>query len=294
MCACSRAADTIALTACGDSAARRLEAKSFLIDGELVCCRDDGVTDFERLRSRRDDGVATLTALSPRAQAADQAAREDAARVITEWNERIVEGRPMWSSPSPRAAIVAGYTWLDVFCPACQTSREGLYGLDAAHVALTRPAAAKRAHHLPPRLRLLKTRERAESNLARLVGGVIKRGNWRQTCDGSTPVLRRSPVLSANACVPSQTPADGSAGMTDGGSGYADTINSGPARPAAVSDLRNHSVRLRDWRGRHCMRRSCDGQGEASNSNQPDHCLLHSASSHFHHGVPADRQHQTS
>ncbi len=57
------------------------------------------------------------------AEAAGQAAREDAERVILDWNKRIADARAMWSSPSLRAAIVAGYPWLDVFCPACQTSR---------------------------------------------------------------------------------------------------------------------------------------------------------------------------
>ncbi len=57
------------------------------------------------------------------AEAASQAAREDSARVIEEWNSRIREGRPMWSPPSLRAAIVAGYSWLEVYCPARQTSR---------------------------------------------------------------------------------------------------------------------------------------------------------------------------
>ncbi len=96
------------------------------------------------------------------------------------------------------------------------------------------------------------------------------------TCPGSSPHANKSSALRTctsraavrstrtsgptarwepNACVPSQTPADGSAGMADGGSGYAVTINSGPARAAAVSDMRDHAVRLRNWRGRHCRPR---------------------------------------
>ncbi len=47
------------------AAAHRLKAKSFVIGDDLVCCRDDGVMDFEMLRSRRNDGAATPTALSP-------------------------------------------------------------------------------------------------------------------------------------------------------------------------------------------------------------------------------------
>ena len=57
------------------------------------------------------------------AQAVDEAARADAVRIIEDWNRRIIEGRPMWSSPSLRAAMVAGYPWLDVWCPGCRTSR---------------------------------------------------------------------------------------------------------------------------------------------------------------------------
>jgi hypothetical protein len=67
--------------------------------------------------------------------------------------------------------------------------------------------------------------------------------------------------------------ADGSAGMADGGSGHADTINSGPTCAAGGSDLRDHAVRLRDRRWCYCLRRSCDGQGEASNSKHPEHCF---------------------
>jgi hypothetical protein len=79
-------------------------------------------------------------------------------------------------------------------------------------------------------------------------------------CGGSNSVRWRSVIPSANACLPSQTPADGSAGVADGGSGHADTMNSCPARAAAVSDLRDHAVRPRDnLRGRHCLRRRCDG-----------------------------------
>jgi ATP-dependent DNA ligase len=43
-------------------AASRLRAPSFLIDGEAVVCRDDGVSDFDALRSRRHDDDVTLIA----------------------------------------------------------------------------------------------------------------------------------------------------------------------------------------------------------------------------------------
>jgi hypothetical protein len=67
--------------------------------------------------------------------------------------------------------------------------------------------------------------------------------------------------------------ADGSAGMPDGGSGHADTINSGPTRAAGGSDLRDHAVRLMKRRERHSLRRCCEGQPRG-NSDQPDHSFL--------------------
>ena len=43
-------------------AASRLRTPSFLIDGEAVVCRDDGISDFDALRSRRHDDDVTLIA----------------------------------------------------------------------------------------------------------------------------------------------------------------------------------------------------------------------------------------
>jgi len=40
-------------------AAKRLRATSFVLDGEGVILRQDGVSDFDRLRSRRHDNGAT-------------------------------------------------------------------------------------------------------------------------------------------------------------------------------------------------------------------------------------------
>jgi bifunctional non-homologous end joining protein LigD len=44
-------------------AARRLSAKSFLIDGEAVVCRPDGLSDFDALRVGRRAHEVTLAAL---------------------------------------------------------------------------------------------------------------------------------------------------------------------------------------------------------------------------------------
>ena len=56
-------------------AARRLRLPSFLIDGEAVVCRHDGLSDFNALRSRRcDHDVTTIAELQiGRAQATSRA-----------------------------------------------------------------------------------------------------------------------------------------------------------------------------------------------------------------------------
>jgi hypothetical protein len=59
--------------------------------------------------------------------------------------------------------------------------------------------------------------------------------------------------------------------MADGGSGYADTINSYRAQTASHTDLRDYAVRLMNWRERHCLCRRCDNQGKGSNGDRPDH-----------------------
>jgi bifunctional non-homologous end joining protein LigD len=43
-------------------AAKRLRAQSFIIDGEAVICRPDGLSDFEALRSRRRSHEVSLVA----------------------------------------------------------------------------------------------------------------------------------------------------------------------------------------------------------------------------------------
>jgi AraC-like DNA-binding protein len=66
-------------------------------------------------------------------------------------------------------------------------------------------------------------------------------------------------------------PADGSAGMTDGGSGHAVASHQCPTWAASEANLRDHAVRLRNRRRRYCLRRSCYGYDKASSGNQPDH-----------------------
>ena len=79
------------------------------------------------------------------------------------------------------------------------------------------------------------------------------------------------PPCNASGSGPSNTSANRAARLANGGSGHADATNASPKRAAAVSHLRDHAVRLRNRRGRHCLRRCCDGKGKASNSYQSDH-----------------------
>jgi hypothetical protein len=56
-------------------------------------------------------------------QAAEEAARKDALRVVERWNNALAAGRGELWSPTIRAAVLAGMPWLDVYCPGCRTSR---------------------------------------------------------------------------------------------------------------------------------------------------------------------------
>ena len=91
---------------------------------------------------------------------------------------------------------------------------------------------------------------------------------WVQTGTVSTADGLKASVLAGH---PGCTPADGAAGMTDGGSCHANPVDACPTYAASKSDLRDHAVRLRNRRRCHSLRRCRNRQGEASNSNQPDH-----------------------
>jgi hypothetical protein len=84
----------------------------------------------------------------------------------------------------------------------------------------------------------------------------------------------KSPPPNANASIPSSTSADFAAGMADGGSCHADTINSHPTGAASCSNLcDDDAIRLMRWHERHGVRRCCDDQGKGD-SDQPDHFRL--------------------
>ena len=91
---------------------------------------------------------------------------------------------------------------------------------------------------------------------------------WVQTGTVSNRRRLEDIVLAGH---PGCTPADGAAGMTDGGSCHAYPVNPCPTYAASKSDLRDHAVRLRNRRRCHGLRRCRNRQSEASNSNQPDH-----------------------
>jgi len=66
------------------------------------------------------------SAAAPQPKAAEQRAShpqivEDAERLVAVWNERQARGMPMLFSPTIGAAVVAGYWFLWVRCPACRT-----------------------------------------------------------------------------------------------------------------------------------------------------------------------------
>src|SRR5215472_10056626 len=58
-----------------------------------------------------------------RADAAEKAARDEAVRVVEQWNAAIAAGHGAMWSPTLRCAIVAERPWLDVHCPGCSTGR---------------------------------------------------------------------------------------------------------------------------------------------------------------------------
>jgi len=66
-----------------------------------------------------------------------------------------------------------------------------------------------------------------------------------------------APVLSL---ISSNVSADGSAGVSDGGSCHAAASDSGPTWTTSETNLRRHSVRLMKRRERHSLRRCCERQ----------------------------------
>jgi hypothetical protein len=69
-------------------------------------------------------------------RATDRQILEDAAQLVTAWNERLAKRMPMLFSPTIGAAITAGYWFLRARCPACRTTGDvDLRALDWHHGA---------------------------------------------------------------------------------------------------------------------------------------------------------------
>jgi hypothetical protein len=83
-------------------------------------------------------------------------------------------------------------------------------------------------------------------------------------------ITGRLVVVSADATIPSRTAAC----VADGGSGHAGTVDHDHTRPATHTGLRDNTVWLRYWRGRHCLRSGSESQPEHNNSYRSDHCFL--------------------
>jgi hypothetical protein len=55
-------------------------------------------------------------------RAADPQVREDAERLIADWNERQARRMPLLFAPTIGAALAARYWFLWVYCPACHST----------------------------------------------------------------------------------------------------------------------------------------------------------------------------
>ena len=83
-------------------AALRLNAQSFLIDGEAIIIGDDGTHDFHALRSRGDEAMLVAFDLiehrrrRPARAAAD---RPQATAGQTDWQDQDMARDPVWRSP---------------------------------------------------------------------------------------------------------------------------------------------------------------------------------------------------
>jgi ATP-dependent DNA ligase len=132
-------------------AASRLRTPSFLIEGEAIVCRDDGISDFDALRSRRRDHDVTLIAFDlieflRRRFADSQIDRSNrlakmmaCAGIAIQFNEHLAHNGPA------------------VFEHACRSGLEGIVSkrLDADHhVALARTDPHNPGRHHLPHLRV--------------------------------------------------------------------------------------------------------------------------------------------
>lgn len=76
---------------------------------------------FNRRKIQAERKAHTATELAAR-RATDQQVREDAERLIANWNERQGARMPLLFSPTIGAALAARYWFLWVHCPACHNT----------------------------------------------------------------------------------------------------------------------------------------------------------------------------
>jgi hypothetical protein len=114
-------------------------------------------------------------------RATDAQVLEDAERLINGWNERQVKRMPLLFSPTIGAAITAGYWFLWVRCPACNTTN----AIDLRTLDRHRDAAATSHSRavlpiMPAERAVRRTRAPiADQHRRRNAGGLQAAGIWR-------------------------------------------------------------------------------------------------------------------
>ena len=119
----------------------------------------------------------------------------------------------------------------------------------------------------------------------RLLAGLTSRAHNRRT-HGPITTGRRygedsyvvpplgSLIQGAGTAMPSRASADLAASMADGRSCDAHAVDSCSAHAASDGNLCHDTVWQSERRGCHALRRCRNGQGEAGNSDQPQHYFL--------------------
>jgi ATP-dependent DNA ligase len=100
-------------------AASRLRTQSFLIDGEAVICGDDGLSDFNALRSRRRDREAVLFAFDLIEHEGDDLRelplidrKRRLAKLLGKANHATTDSTSIWHTMvRPCSIMPAGWDW---------------------------------------------------------------------------------------------------------------------------------------------------------------------------------------
>lgn len=148
-------------------------------------------------------------------------------------------------------------------------AREAVKGPNLRAVALF---GIRRASHQSRLASALFTRDRRNRTRRREVSRRVQLAHDTCTCRVEAQLLL---PLSANAFVPSQA----APGLANFSPGRAAAVNENLARPASLTDLREHRIRLMH---RHDRQGLCDGshsQSKQSKNYCSHHCLLQQSSS---------------